>query len=47
MGVGDAYLPYLIGRHYDDLRVFGIGADFDQAEKIEEKTFAVQRLTSS
>ena len=47
LGVGDAYLPYLIGRHYDDLRVFGIGADFDQAEKIEEETFAVQRLTSN
>tara|TARA_R110002060_G_scaffold70540_5_gene79103 strand:+ start:176 stop:571 length:396 start_codon:yes stop_codon:yes gene_type:complete len=47
LGVGDAYLPYLIGPHYDDLRVFKVGTSFDQPDQLEEETFKVQCLTSS
>lgn len=45
--VGNGYLPYLHGRHYDGLRLFNVGARFDQAEYERDETFAVQRLTSS
>ncbi|KAL4876723.1 hypothetical protein BJY04DRAFT_222731 [Aspergillus karnatakaensis] len=44
MGLGDKYLPYLIGRHYDDLRVFRIGDSFDQANQLEEEAFHVRRF---
>ncbi|OJI96737.1 hypothetical protein ASPVEDRAFT_78488 [Aspergillus versicolor CBS 583.65] len=47
LNVGDAYLPYLIGRHYDDLRVFHIGDSFDPSEQEEDEIFPVQRLQSS
>ena len=46
LGVRDQYLPYLIGRHYDDLRVFRIAESFDQEKQEEEETFPVQRLQS-
>ncbi|KAL3472831.1 acetoacetate decarboxylase-domain-containing protein [Aspergillus californicus] len=47
MEVGDRYLPYLIGRHYDDLRLFRIADDFDRGEQEEEEeAFPVQRLVS-
>lgn len=46
--VGDDYLPYLIGRHYDDLRDYKIGAawDFNSTEIEERESFKVQRLSS-
>ncbi|KAH8883547.1 hypothetical protein GQ53DRAFT_882304 [Thozetella sp. PMI_491] len=47
LNIGDRYLPYLIGRHYDDLRVFNIGASFDRSAQLEDEKFSVQRLTTS
>ncbi|ETS84249.1 hypothetical protein PFICI_02274 [Pestalotiopsis fici W106-1] len=46
LGIGNAYLPYLIGRHYDDLRAFQIGADFDKTTQIEHKVSAAREFTS-
>ncbi|KAF7525331.1 hypothetical protein G7054_g11126 [Neopestalotiopsis clavispora] len=47
LGVGDAYLPYLIGRHYDDLRSYPIAGDFDQSAKIEHEVFPARIFISS
>ncbi len=47
LGIGNAYLPYLIGRHYDDLRVFNIGPSFDTAAQMEEEVSPVKQLSSS
>ena len=46
LGVGDAYLPYLIGRHYDDLRVFKVGSTLGENEEEDQTPFKVQRLKS-
>ncbi|KAF4171738.1 hypothetical protein CNMCM8694_002092 [Aspergillus lentulus] len=48
LGCGNAYMPYLIGRHYDDLRCFRIGAQWTkmQSDEPEEEKFPVQRLSS-
>ncbi|KAI8301413.1 acetoacetate decarboxylase [Colletotrichum sp. SAR11_59] len=32
LGCGQAYLPYLVGRHYDDLRDFRVGAEWNKLE---------------
>ncbi|KAM5342119.1 hypothetical protein ACJ41O_015150 [Fusarium nematophilum] len=40
LGCGDAYLPYLIGRHYEDLRIFKVGAEWTKMED-EEKELEV------
>lgn len=47
--VGDTYLPYLIGRHYDDLRDYQVGAawDFENKELQERELYKIQRLSSS
>lgn len=48
LGVTKEYLPYLIGRHYDDMRTFKVGNQWtglDPSAKHEE-TFPVQRLTT-
>lgn len=49
LGCGNAYMPYLIGRHYDDLRCFRVGAQWTKMhpdETDEEEKFPVQRLSS-
>lgn len=50
LGCGNAYLPYLIGRHYDHLGIFKVGAQWTKLEDQEaedEQKYPVQRLTSS
>ncbi|EXK80055.1 acetoacetate decarboxylase [Fusarium oxysporum f. sp. raphani 54005] len=46
LGATDAYLPYLVGRHYDDLRRFKVGIQWTQMkdEEEDEKPTLVQRL---
>lgn len=49
LGCGNAYMPYLIGRHYDDLRIFRVGAQWNKLqsqEDDEDEKFPVQRLCS-
>ncbi|OJJ57265.1 hypothetical protein ASPSYDRAFT_80205 [Aspergillus sydowii CBS 593.65] len=49
LGCGNAYMPYLIGRHYDDLRIFRVGAQWNKLQNTEvdvDETFPVQRLSS-
>ncbi|KAG4438548.1 hypothetical protein IFR05_005972 [Cadophora sp. M221] len=48
LGCGDAYFPYMIGRHYEDLRIFKIGAEWTQSKDSEQEPeiFPVQRLTT-
>lgn len=48
LGCGNAYLPYLIGRHYDDLRVFKVGAAWTglEDEETEAETFPVRRFST-
>jgi acetoacetate decarboxylase len=48
LGVGNAYLPYLIGRHYDDIRTFKVGniwAKLKEKPK-EDETFPVRTFDS-
>ncbi|KAB2568957.1 hypothetical protein DBV05_g12369 [Lasiodiplodia theobromae] len=46
LGCGNAYMPYLLGRHYDDLRIFKVGGEWTklQDDEKEAETFPVQRL---
>ncbi|KAJ3455891.1 hypothetical protein MRS44_017373 [Fusarium solani] len=46
LGVTDAYLPYLVGRHYDDLRNFKVGIEWTYMEDEEHdpEPTLVQRL---
>ncbi|CAH0051471.1 unnamed protein product [Clonostachys solani] len=48
LGVGNAYLPYLIGRHYDDIRTFKVGNLWAklQGKPQEEETFPVRIFDS-
>ncbi|KAH6715340.1 hypothetical protein BKA61DRAFT_722307 [Leptodontidium sp. MPI-SDFR-AT-0119] len=48
LGCGDAYVPYMIGRHYEDLRIFKIGAEWTQSKDNEQEPemFSVQHLTT-
>ncbi|KAH7007362.1 hypothetical protein EDB80DRAFT_457159 [Ilyonectria destructans] len=48
LGCGAAYLPYMIGRHYDDLRQFKVGSEWTEMKDMEEETETnpVQRLTA-
>ncbi|KAH7007370.1 hypothetical protein EDB80DRAFT_684608 [Ilyonectria destructans] len=48
LGCGKAYLPYLVGRHYEDLRQFKIGGEWTkmQDEEKEAEVFPIQRLTT-
>ncbi|VUC22143.1 unnamed protein product [Clonostachys rosea] len=48
LGVTSEYLPYLIGRHYDDMRTFKVGNQWTRlgASAQPEETFPIQRLTT-
>ncbi|KAF5973796.1 acetoacetate decarboxylase [Fusarium bulbicola] len=46
LGVGEAYLPHLIGRHYEDVRVHKVGAEWTELkdEELEEESYPVRRF---
>ncbi|KAK1842596.1 hypothetical protein CCHR01_14783 [Colletotrichum chrysophilum] len=48
LGCGQAYLPYLVGRHYDDLRDFRVGAEWNKLEfeKREVQEGSVREFTT-
>jgi acetoacetate decarboxylase len=48
LGCGAAYLPYLLGRHYEDLKVFKRGGEWTRLEdqEAESEAYPVQRLNT-
>ncbi|KAF5009204.1 hypothetical protein FDECE_4569 [Fusarium decemcellulare] len=44
----EAYIPYLVGRHYDDVRTFRVGSQWVQlqGEAEQEEVFPVTRINS-
>ncbi|RSL55024.1 hypothetical protein CEP54_009577 [Fusarium duplospermum] len=45
LGVGEAYFPHLIGRHYEDVRVHKVGAEWTELKDKEElESFPVRRF---
>ncbi|EMT71660.1 hypothetical protein ACKLNR_004978 [Fusarium oxysporum f. sp. zingiberi] len=48
LGVGQAYLPHLIGRHYEDVRVHKVGAEWTglRDEEVEAESFPVRRFNT-
>ncbi|KAH6687426.1 hypothetical protein F5X68DRAFT_231894 [Plectosphaerella plurivora] len=48
LGSGQAYMPYLIGRHYEDLRVFKVGGEWAKLgdEEVELENCPIQRLST-
>ncbi|OQE14956.1 hypothetical protein PENSTE_c031G00635 [Penicillium steckii] len=48
LGCGQAYLPYLVGRHYDDLRAFKVGIEWTKMNDCEREVgqTLVQRLNT-
>lgn len=48
LGVGEAYLPHLIGRHYEDVRIHKVGAEWTELKDREEEqeSFPVRRFNT-
>ncbi|KAF5683501.1 acetoacetate decarboxylase [Fusarium circinatum] len=46
LGAGEAYLPHLIGRHYEDVRVHKVGAEWTELKdkELEEESYPVRRF---